>query len=147
MDSDGAPGAFAYLPFMEENKRREAGALPGRVVTRMATTGHAIRCGEGWFALVRELDRALAALDPGYHLFAIARSGGELIFDAEPSSAELAHRFAALVGASSETASRTCEVCGEPGGRSAIHGLLEVLCAEHRAAAEAAGRRHRAPPY
>ncbi|WP_145724901.1 hypothetical protein [Nocardioides sp. J9] len=132
---------------MEESMEREVDALPGRVVARMTMTGHAIRCGEGWFALVEELDRALAALDPGYHLFAIARTGGELVFDAALSSPELANRLAAIVGSASEVASRTCEVCGEPGERSAIQGLIEVLCAEHRAAAEAAERRHRAPPY
>lgn len=124
----------------------EAGSSPARLVARMATTGHAVRCGEGWVGLVDQLDRALAALDPGYHLFTIARTGGELVFDAEPSSLELADRFAAIVGSASEVASRTCEVCGEPGERSATRGLIEVLCAEHRAAAEAAGRRHRAPP-
>lgn len=113
----------------------------------MATTGHALRCSEGWFGLVDELDRALVALDSGYHLFVVARTGGELIFDAEPSSPELASRFGAVVGAASEAASSTCEVCGKPGERSAICGLAEVLCAEHRVAAEAAGRRHRAPPY
>lgn len=124
----------------------EAGSLPVRLVARMTTTGHAMRCGEGWFALVEELDRALAALDPGYHLFSIARTGGEFVFDAEPSSPELANRFAAIVGSASEAASSTCEVCGEPGERSAICGLVEVLCVQHRVAAEAAGRRHRAPP-
>ncbi|NYI45741.1 hypothetical protein BJ993_002821 [Nocardioides aromaticivorans] len=132
---------------MEEDKKCEVDALPGRVVTRMTMTGHAMRCGEGWFALVEELDRALAALDPGYRLFAIARTGGALVFDAEPSSPELANRFAAIVGSASEAASRNCEVCGEPGERSAICGVVEVLCAEHRAAAEAAGRRHRETPY
>ena len=132
---------------MEESLQCGTDAFPVRPVARMATTGHAMRCGEGWFELVDELDRVLAALDPGYHLFAIARTGGQLVFDAEPSSCELAHRFAAIIGATSEAASRTCEVCGEPGERSAIQGLIEVLCPEHRAAAEAAGRRHRAPPY
>lgn len=132
---------------MEESNECETCAPPGRVVARMTMTGHAMRCGEGWFALVEELDRALAALDPGYHLFAIARTGGELVFDAEPSSPELADRFAAIFGSASEAASKTCEVCGEHGERSAICGVVEVLCAEHRAAAEAAERRHRAPPY
>jgi len=125
----------------------EASSFPARLVARMATTGHAVRCSEGWVGLVDELDRALAALDPDYHLFAIARTGGHLVFDAEPSSPELAHRFVAIIGATSEAASRTCEVCGEPGERSATQGLIEVLCAEHRAAAGATGRRHRAPPY
>lgn len=132
---------------MEESVEREAGAVPVRLMARMARTGHAVRCGEGWGELVDELDRALAALDPGYHLFAIARTGGELVFDAEPSSPELANRFAAVVDSVSEAASRTCEVCGEPGEKSAICGVVEVLCALHRTAADAAGRRHRAPPY
>lgn len=106
-----------------------------------------MRCGEGWLELVDELDRELAALDPDYHLFAIERTDGALTFDAEPSLPELANRFAALARAASEAASRTCEVCGEPGERSAVRCLVEVLCAEHRAAAGASGRRHRAPPY
>lgn len=147
MDSDGEPGPLTYLPFMEEIVERETGAVPARLVARMAATGHAMRCGEGWFGMVDELDRALVALDPGYQLFAIGRVGGELIFDAEPSSPELAPPCAALVRAASEAASSTCEVCGKPGARSAICGLVEVLCAEHRVAAEAAGCRHRAPPY
>lgn len=106
-----------------------------------------MRCGEGWFGLVDELDRALVALDPGYLLFAIARTDGELAIDAEPSSPGLARRFAALIHAASEAASRTCEICGDPGEKKAIHGLVEVLCAQHRAAAAAAGCRHRSPPY
>ena len=140
-------GAWAYLPFMEEMVEREAGAALIPLIARMARTGHAMRCGEGWWGLVDGLDRALAALDPGYHLFAIARTDGELAVDAEPSSPGLASRFAALIHAASEAASRTCEVCGEPGEKRAIHGLVEVLCGEHRAAADAAGCRHRAPPY
>lgn len=123
------------------------GIVPARVVARMARTGHAIRCGEGWFPIVDELDRALASLDPEYFLFRVARAGGVLVFDAEFSSHALAERFSALVGAASERASRTCEVCGAAGGMESVGGLVEVLCAEHLAAAEEAERRHRGPPH
>lgn len=122
------------------------GNAPARVVERMARTGHAIRCGEGWFPIVNELDRALASLDPEYFLFRVARAGGVLVFDAEFSSHALAERFSALVDAASERASRTCEVCGAAGQRETVHGLVEVLCPEHIAAAEESERRHRGPP-
>lgn len=137
---------MTYLPFMEE-MIEYGGKAPARVVERMARTGHAIRCGEGWFPIVDELDRALASLDPEYCLFRVARTGGELVFDAEFSSHAPDERFFALVGAASERASRTCEVCGAAGEMATVGGLVEVLCAEHLAAAEEAERRHRGPPH
>lgn len=118
---------------------RGGGDKFSRVLERLGRTGHAVRCGEGWFAIVEQLDRALAELDPDYFLFRVARTGGVLVFDAEPSTPPLAGCFSELIDAASARASATCEVCGAAGELRTVRGLVEVLCAVHWPVAEAAG--------
>ncbi|WP_182378306.1 hypothetical protein [Nocardioides sp. WS12] len=126
---------------MEDKSRGSEVDRASAVLARMAATGHVLGCGEGWFPLISELDRQLANLDPAYGLFRVGRVDGALVFDAKPSVPELAAQFSALIYVTARRASAVCEVCGGDGELRTIHGLAEVLCAAHQAAAERAESR------
>jgi len=63
---------------------------------------------------------------------------GALVFDANPSIPDLVAQCSELIEATARRASAACEVCGGEGELRTIHGLAEVLCPAHQAAAERA---------
>ncbi|SLH42161.1 Uncharacterised protein [Mycobacteroides abscessus subsp. massiliense] len=100
--------------------------------------GQNIGTGPGWYPIIVELDRQLAAIDPGYTVHQVKQKMSELrvYFEVSDTTTDGDHeRMRALVRAAEEKAARTCELCGE-GGRLWIsrYGGIRTLCADCAAA-------------
>jgi hypothetical protein len=97
--------------------------LPGR--------GRRIRVGRGWYALITDLDRKIAAVDPAYQVFGVDAMYGELWYDWEATesvSLSVGNDIWVL-GHAAEAASMTiCEACGQPGRLMDLHGWFASLC-------------------
>ncbi|MET9406021.1 hypothetical protein ABZX90_09590 [Streptomyces sp. NPDC002935] len=83
--------------------------------------------GPGWAALLGQLHRDLAALDPAYRIEEFATKFGGLRittadrFEGGEFDGEFADRATALTDAAESAAEQTCEMCGRP-GRPRFHG-------------------------
>jgi len=116
------PAEFA--PGLEQILRR---ILPGQ--------GRRIRVGKGWYALITELDRKIAALDPGYRIFGVDAMFGELWYDSGATGdlrddAVLAKfvDISVLVRAAEKASMTICEACGQPGRLMDRYGWFASLC-------------------
>ncbi|MCF8612236.1 hypothetical protein L5G28_19020 [Gordonia sp. HY285] len=90
--------------------------------------GQNIGTGPGWYPIIVELDRQLAAIDSGYTLHQVKQKLSELpiYFEVSDTATDDDHEhMRALVRA------RTCELCSEP-GRLWISrfGGIRTLCAD-----------------
>ncbi|WP_124712842.1 hypothetical protein [Mycolicibacterium nivoides] len=100
--------------------------------------GQSIDTGPGWYPIIVELDRQLAAIDPGYTVHQVKQKLSELrvYFEVSDTATDDDHeRMRALVRAAEEKAATVCELCGKP-GRLWISrfGGIRTLCAECAAA-------------
>lgn len=100
--------------------------------------GRWISCSRGWYPIVIELDRALAAIDPAYEVHQVKEkyAGLRYYFGTSESITEADRkRMEQLVDEAEEKCERTCELCGEPGVRHVTpHGWYRTLCARCAAA-------------
>ncbi|OBB25535.1 hypothetical protein A5763_18930 [Mycolicibacterium fortuitum] len=100
--------------------------------------GRWISCSRGWYPIVIELDRALAAIDPAYEVHQVKEkyAGLRYYFGTSESITDADRkRMDALVDEAEEKCERTCELCGEPGVRHVTpHGWYRTLCARCAAA-------------
>lgn len=100
--------------------------------------GRWVSCSRGWYPIVIQLDRDLAAIDPEYELHQCKEkfAGLRYYYRASESVTESdQQRMDALVDEAEERCEATCEQCGEPGHRySSRHGWLRTLCAACAAA-------------
>lgn len=89
-----------------------------------------IECGPGWYPIVAELDRGIAAADPAARYCQIKEKFGGLrvyLDSAETPEVE------ALILAAEDRAARTCEACGQPGMLRAERSYMQTLCDRHSA--------------
>lgn len=91
--------------------------------------------GEGWYPLIRALERALGAAYPGWRPEQVKQKFGTLRFYAQPPldlTDEETEDFDTLIGVVELASERVCEVCGRPGALHKDAGLLRIVCTEHR---------------
>lgn len=100
--------------------------------------GRWVSCSRGWYPILIQLDRDLAAIDPDYTVHQVKEKYASLryYYRASESVTESdQQRMDALVDEAEERCEATCEQCGEPGHRySSRHGWLRTLCAACAAA-------------
>lgn len=91
--------------------------------------GKRVDTGPGWFPIVVELDRQLAAIDPGYVVRQVKEKFGGLRYYCHTDRDAVSEQMQALVHAAEAKAAVTCEECGEPGS---VHqnrgGWMRTLC-------------------
>lgn len=89
-----------------------------------------ISCGPGWWALLGELDAALAGIDPGYEVHQVKEKFGTLRFyyaESSPDEAKVA-AMDALIDAAEAKSALTCEDCGAPGRLSVSAHWWRTVC-------------------
>lgn len=92
----------------------------------------------GWYQLVLDLDRDLAAVAPNYELHQVKQKFGGLRYYVGEIQEGAWDRVAEIVRTAEDRSLRTCEECGiedetvATGGRS----WIETLCAAHRSTGE-----------
>jgi len=79
---------------------------------------------EGWYAIVLELDRQLAEIDPAYEIHQVKEKFGGLRYYC---SLDFDERARSLIRAAEVQASITCEKCGSPGSLQGVN-WLKTLC-------------------
>jgi hypothetical protein len=116
--------AGEFTPGLEHILRR---ILPGR--------GRRIRVGKGWYSLITDLDRKIAAVDPAYRIFGVDAMFGELWYDSgatgELWNESVQAKFvdiAVLVRAAEVASLTICEACGQPGRLMDRRGWFASLC-------------------
>lgn len=92
--------------------------------------------GPGWYRLIVDLDRELAAIDPGYQLIQIKEKFGGLRYYVEFEPDRPRPGFDELIRAAERRSERMCEQCGGDGGLTCRGSWVRTLCA---ADAEASG--------
>lgn len=104
--------------------------------------GRWVSCSAGWYPIVVQLDRDLAAIDPDYALKQVKEKFGGLRYYFHTELEGAREPMNTLVKAAEEAAERTCEDCGRPGELYVSrHGWYRTLCAS--CAAEKPERRYR----
>jgi hypothetical protein len=91
--------------------------------------GRWVSCDPGWFSLLSELDKAIAALRPDYRLLRVQGRAGELLYyiDWESIPEEILAEIGSTLESYRELARRTCEVTGEPGMQLERNGWVKTL--------------------
>ena len=75
----------------------------------------------GWVDIVAELDAEIAKIEPAYILDQVKEKFGGLRYYVR-TTPETSEQIQELIRAAEERASRTCQICGQP-GRAAIGGF------------------------
>lgn len=94
----------------------------------------------GWFPLLANLDRQLAALAPDYVIFQCKSKYGSLRFYADPSSqnSTVVAAFEGAIAAAELASTTACEECGLVGELRSIGSWLWTLCELHASTFRAA---------
>jgi hypothetical protein len=74
--------------------------------------GASVDCEEGWWPIIAELDRQIAAIAPGYEEHQIKEKFGGLRFYYGAGATANDARIGVLIAQAERVAARTCEVCG-----------------------------------
>lgn len=99
---------------MEQDQRE----IDPKVLERIPKNwGRHIRCDEGWFDIIEELDKKLAAIDPDYVLLQCKEKFGGLRYytahsDGNELSEEAKEEFYQLVRLAESQSYKICEECG-----------------------------------
>jgi hypothetical protein len=97
--------------------------------------GRWISCDAGWYPIIVELDRQLAAIDPNYELRQVKEKFGGLRYYFRASDPKFGKAMRALVDEAETHCETTCETCGKPGAlHTGRHSWLKTLCAACAAA-------------
>lgn len=104
--------------------------------------GRWISCDAGWYPIIVELDRDLAALDPDYELYQVKEKFGGLRYYARTHNPDHREAFKERITQAEQQCGRTCEICGAPGELHDEFSWIRTLCDQHADAliAEAAER-------
>jgi hypothetical protein len=89
--------------------------------------GRWISCDRGWYPLIVDLDRQLAALDPGYIVHQIKQKFGVLTVYIE-SAPEVAAAMQLLIAQAAKASKGICEACGAPGFLTEGSYRVKTLC-------------------
>lgn len=87
--------------------------------------------GEGWFDIVRELDRQIAVLAPDYKLNQIKEKFGGLCYYIKNVPDDHHVAVNSLIMLAERQALSTCDVCGEKGSLRIIKGWYSTRCEQH----------------
>ncbi len=141
VDNDFADSLNAI--HMPEDAGEHAAALEAIMQRIPDGWGRWISCDAGWYPVIIELDRDLAALDPDYELHQVKEKFGGLRFYANSRNDNPEHReaFNARIRQAEQVCASTCETCGAPGKLHDEFAWLRTLCDQHaeaRTADEAA---------
>ncbi|WP_409047079.1 hypothetical protein AB2L57_10820 [Microbacterium sp. HA-8] len=110
----------------------ESDAVLDPVRARMPEGFRRIGIGQGWWAMVGELDAKLAALDPDYSVRQVKADFGRLDYVTTTTvTGDDLVAFRAAVRAAEIASSRMCEACGAPGSSSVEGGWVGVYCEQH----------------
>jgi hypothetical protein len=94
--------------------------------------GRWVSCGRGWYPLLIETDRKLAALDPAYEVHQVKEKYGGLRYYHQLVSAGADHEAAFRIGQEAKSLSLTiCELCGAPGSVRDDGFWIWTRCDEH----------------
>ena len=103
-----------------------------KIVDRIpASWGKYVSVGPGWYDIIIELDKNLAALDPAYTIQQVKEKFGGLRYYCEPSenlSGTGLDIFGDLVRQAESLSQITCDVCGGPGKLVNIRGWYSTRC-------------------
>lgn len=94
--------------------------------------GKYLSISEGWYEVVFQLDRDIAALDPDYTIAQVKEKFGGLryyIDNINPAVSDAANR---LIAEAEAKVSTMCEECGQPGVLRTDIGWYRTLCDAHR---------------
>lgn len=104
------------------------------VRARFATGwGEWVECERGWWPIIAELDRAIAAIAPDYEVQQIKEKFGGLRYYYGVGDAGFDPRIDELIDAAEREAAHTCEFCGAP-GRARSGGWIKTTCDQHAGA-------------
>ncbi|MGC5027925.1 hypothetical protein ACLQ3K_24490 [Tsukamurella sp. DT100] len=105
----------------DELDRIRARFLPG--------TYSSLDIGPGWYPLLIDLDRELAAIDPHYQLVQVKEKFGGLRYYVEFEPDRSRPGFDDLIRAAERRSERTCEECGAAGAPAHRGSWVRTLCA------------------
>lgn len=92
--------------------------------------GRWISCDAGWYPIITDLDRRLAAIDPGYELHQVKEKFGGLRYYFCASDQSCHDDMRGLVTEAQERCVTTCETCGKPGSlHTSRRAWVKTLCA------------------
>jgi hypothetical protein len=74
-----------------------------------------IECSEGWYELIFDCDRELAAIDPDYTIYQVKQKFGSLRFYFESTDEVKKAQMSDVVREYEPKSLRTCELTGKPG--------------------------------
>src|SRR6476619_2871428 len=83
--------------------------------------------GEGWWPIIAQLDRDIAAIESAYEVHQIKEKFGGLRFYNAGGTGNDA-RIDELIAQAERPAAQTCELCGAPGR---ARGWIRTVCDEH----------------
>lgn len=133
--SRGVSGGGHHQDMNAEDDYPELQPILNRISPEM---GQNIGTGPGWYPIVVELDRQLAAIDPGYTVHQVKQKLSELrvYFEVSDTATEDdRERMRALVREAEKKAAHTCELCGKPGNLwISRFGGIRTLCVDCAAA-------------
>ncbi|MCA0159106.1 hypothetical protein LB823_23140 [Tsukamurella sp. M9C] len=99
--------------------------------------GRNIDIGPGWYPVLVDLDRQLAAIDPDYVLKQVKEEAGELDVRFDTVHGERYQQMRALVRDAAQPAAHLCEECGAAGSlNQSCEGSVRRLCSACAAAAQ-----------
>lgn len=87
-------------------------------------------CGQGWWSLIRDLDRDLKEIYPDYRVGQVKEKFGGLRFYIDAVPEPVFDALQARIREAEAAASRTCEECGHPGAGRVRRGWYRTLCNE-----------------
>ncbi len=88
--------------------------------------------GEGWFNIVRELDKKISELCPDYVVDQVKEKFGELRYYVNNISTENREKVKNLIQEAREKSQKTCDMCGKKGKLYSHLGFLATRCEKHK---------------
>ncbi len=87
--------------------------------------------GEGWFDLVRQLDKDIAALAPDYIVDQVKEKFGGLRYYVSNLPVTESQEIYGLISVAEDKSNTICDVCGEPAETAAYDYFVTTRCKNH----------------
>jgi len=106
--------------------------FPEEITERLkAGMGCGSQIGEGWFDLVRQLDKDIAALAPDYRIDQVKEKIGSLRYYIGAVDKTVFSEVQKLIRKAEKDSSSICEKCGAPATIKTYDYLIAARCEEH----------------